>query len=446
MSTIETRPAHDTSSETAGTQRERLLNAVIDLSMQLAPQELTVAKISSRARVSSATFYELFDGREDAQLAALGLARDRLFAHVRLAPGACGWRASACGALRGPLETLRNDPAAGWMLCVQARGGGPRLRAELERGVEELERRIEAHLGATAGEATLDLPATALVGALDGLISRYLRTRREDRLPLLLEDTLAWMGSYEIAADGERWSTGPGARRERAALAAASTASKAPWPPRLPRGNHGLPAGLVARSQRTRLILATAQVTLTKGYADATVAEIVAHAAVARDVFYQHFSNKQQAFAETQSYAVQHVLDSCVAAYFQARDWPEGVWRVLELVLGLIAEHPALAHLQLLACHQAGPRAARRVESTTRSFAMFLQEGYAYGPAAASLPPMCSEATVGAILAIVQRHLARGEAAELPQTLPLLAYIALAPFTGPVEAVRLVERLSITCC
>jgi AcrR family transcriptional regulator len=209
----------------------------------------------------------------------------------------------------------------------------------------------------------------------------------------------------------------------------------------LPRGRHGLSAGVLARSHRARLVQATAEVTLANGYERATVADIVAHAAVARHVFYEHFTGTQAAFAEAQGFAAQHVLDSCVAVYFPAEDWPEGVWRVLELVLGLIAEHPALAHLQLLACYQAGPRAARRVEARTRSFGVFLQEGYGYGRAAACPPHMCSELTLAAILAIVQRHLARGEAAALPRKLPLLAYVALAPFTGPVEAVRLMQRL-----
>jgi AcrR family transcriptional regulator len=445
---IETRPARDTSPGAAGTQRERLLNAIVDLSRHLAPHELTVAKISRRARVSSATFYELFDGREDALLAAHRLARDRLLAHVRLRPGGRGWRASAETVLRELLEALREDPAAGWMLCVQARGGGPRLRAEFELNAEELERWVQARLLARSDGHTPDLPAAALVGALGGLISRYLTTSREDRLPQLLDDALAWIGSYEIAADGERFSAASGVRRDDTVRApgskAPAPASRASRPKRLPRGQHGLSAGQVARSHRTRIIHATAQATLANGYADVTVTDIVAHAAVSRNVFYEHFTGKQQAFAEAQSYGAQHVLDSCVAVYFQAGDWPEGLWRVLERVLDLIAEHRALAHLQLLACYQAGPQAVRSLEMTTRSFAMFLQEGHDYEPAGARLPPIRADAIVAATLAIVQRDLARGEVATLRQRLPLLAYLALAPFTGPLDAARLVEQLAIT--
>jgi len=55
-----------------------------------------------------------------------------------------------------------------------------------------------------------------------------------------------------------------------------------------------------------------------------------------------------------------------------------------------------------------------------------------------------ADAIVAATLAIVQRDLARGEVATLRQRLPLLAYLALAPFTGPLDAARLVEQLAIT--
>jgi AcrR family transcriptional regulator len=73
-------------------------------------------------------------------------------------------------------------------------------------------------------------------------------------------------------------------------------------------GSHGLSPSVVARSQRTRLIHATAEVMLAKGYPDSTVDDISKVARVARTVFYEHFSDKQQGFLATQEQHVDDVL------------------------------------------------------------------------------------------------------------------------------------------
>src|SRR5205807_10299977 len=93
-------------------------------------------------------------------------------------------------------------------------------------------------------------------------------------------------------------------------------------PERLPRGRHRLPASMVARSQRTRLLYATAEVTMEKGYAGSKVEDIVAAAAVAKPVFYQFFKDKEHAFLEAQQFPTQFILDRCVEAYFSVDGCP----------------------------------------------------------------------------------------------------------------------------
>jgi AcrR family transcriptional regulator len=211
---------------------------------------------------------------------------------------------------------------------------------------------------------------------------------------------------------------------------------------RLPRGRHGLPSGVVARSQRTRIVLGTAEIMMAKGYAQATITDIVAAAGVARDVFYSHFTDKQSAFLAAQQYASQHLIDTCASEYFSAKDWPERIWRALRTLLGLTAENPAISHLRLVECHAAGPVAIRSTDEILRAATIFLEEGYGYRPQAHALPRLSSPAITGAVFEIIYRHVARGEAAVLPRHLPELAYIALTPFTGREEAIRLVEGLS----
>ena len=270
---------------------------------------------------------------------------------------------------------------------------------------------------------TLDLPATALVGATRSIVSRHLRTDAEDQLPALADDLVTWLEAYAVPAGQLRWSTGP----PQAALLATKRPQRLPSPgpqaraaQRLPRGRHGLPAGVVARSQRTRIIYGTAEVTLAKGYAATTVTDIVAQAAVARDVFYEHFTDKHHAFMEAQQHPTQHILDTCAAAYFSADEWPERVWRGLDALLRMIASNPAISHLRLVECYAAGPEAIRRAEEITRSFTIFLEEGYRYRPQAHGLPRLCSQAIAGAIFEIIRRYIARGDASALVWQLPQL--------------------------
>ena len=290
---------------------------------------------------------------------------------------------------------------------------------------------------APAGAHTLDVPAVVLVGAMRSIIARYLRTHGESELPGLADDGVAWVLSYAVSPGRARWSTSP--RALLAAPPAAGVSKRAPSRSRLPRGRHGLPPGLVARSQRTRIIYGTAEVTARKGYLEATVADIVAAAGVSRDVFYAHFSDKQHAFLEAQNHPTQHILDSCAHAYFSVEEWPRRMWRMLAALLAMIAENPAISHLRLIECYAAGPEAIRRAEEITRSFTIFLEEGFRHGPSGRQLPSLSAQAIAGGVLQTLQRQAARGELAELPRLLPRLTYVCVAPFIGAQEAIEFVE-------
>jgi len=423
------------------TQRERLVDAMIELSAKRGYQGVSVAQVSSHAGVSSATFYEQFEGKEECLLGAYRAAAERVLEQMQpVALDGGEWSDAARAALDRLLSALRSYPDGGRVLFIEPLAAGSLIHRERQRVLGEFERRAQDFLDSTPSDGdTLDVPVTALVGAVRSIVSRRLRTNAEDQLPLLVDDMITWLQSYAIPSEGARWSTGAHALLPVAREPAPAPGARAPA--RLPRGRHALPAGVVARSQRTRIIYATAEVMMAKGYAATTVTDVVAQAGVARDVFYEHFTDKQHAFLEAQQHPTQHILDTCAAAYFAAEDWPERVWRGLDALLGMIASNPAISHLRLVECYAAGPAAIRRAEDITRSFTIFLEEGYRYRPGARELPRLCSEAIAGTIFEVTQRHIARGDAAALVRQLPQLTYIALAPFTGAEEAIRLVEQL-----
>jgi AcrR family transcriptional regulator len=239
-----------------------------------------------------------------------------------------------------------------------------------------------------------------------------------------------------------RWSTSERALGPAAEPAPAPAVGLPPELERLPRGRHGLPESVVARSQRTRIVYATATVMLEKGYAATTVADIVTTAGVAKEAFYRHFRDKEEAFLEAQQYGTHFVLDALVAAHFSVEGWPQRVWKSLGAMLELVAANPLLAHLRLVESYGAGGKAVRRADDLTRYFGMFLEEGYHQTDAGRELPRLCSQAISGAVLELVQRDVAAGEVAGLARRRPQLAYVALAPFLGPAQAIVAIEEMA----
>ena len=414
-------------------QRERLIDAVIELSAKEGSQAVTVLQISSHAGVSSATFYEQFANKQDCVLAAYRAAAERLLAYPAPTDAAGDWTEAACGILRELATALRDDPDAGRLLFIDTLAGGAGGRETRAAVLAAFERRVQEFIdSARLGERTIDVPATALIGAMRSVVARHLRTHGESELPALAEPGIEWVLSYAVPAGRRGWSTGPGAVLPN--TGGARTKAR-PAPRRLPRGRHGLPAGVVARSHRTRIIYGTAEAMQAKGYEKATVADIVAAAGVSREVFYEHFSDKQNAFLEAQNHPTQHILDRCASAYFSASEWPQRIWNMLQTLLEMIAENPAISHLRLIDCYAAGPEAIRRAEEITRSFTLFLEEGYRHRPEAERLPPLCTHAITGGVFEIIQRHAARREYQTLPRLLPQLTYINLAPFMGAENAI-----------
>jgi AcrR family transcriptional regulator len=426
-------------------QRERLVDAMIELAAQVGYQALSVAQISSHAGVSSATFYEQFPDKESCLVAAYRTSVERVLGDIQSIPPASGWAdigEAAVGALLGALD---RHPHAGRMLLIESRAAGPQMRKERQQALEKLDVWVEEVLQTpSANGEILDIPAIAVVGAVRSIVVRHFHTHAEDKLPSLTGDILAWLRAYAVPADKGRWSTSRRALLRRAVIPEVQLPdidAHALKP--LPRGRHGLPASVVARSQRTRLIYGTAEVMMAKGYTNATVTDIVAAAGVARDVFYAHFADKRDAFLEAQNHPTQYILDTCAAAYFNGQTWPERVWKGLQTLVALIAENPLISYLRLVECYAAGPAAVRRAEEITRSFTVFLEEGYLYASNAARLPRLSSQAVAGGIFEIIQRHIADDDAAGLVRRVPVLAYTAIAPFTGGRAAAEVLERLSV---
>ena len=430
-------------------QRERLIQAMIELAAERGYREVTVAGVSSRAGVSSATFYEQFSNKEACLVSAHRESAERVLNATSSAVSELqrsGDRTPE--ALRAALQTLmvaiQKEPDAARVIFIESLSGAPRLRDASVRLLGRMESGTEAAIDSVSSrEGPIDLPAIAIVGAVRNIVSRRLRIHGEDGLLRIVDPLAEWIRSYRLPPGTPRWTNQP---HGPAGARTTPVSSERRYEPfgrsRLPRGRHGLTPGQVIRSQRSRIIAATAEVTMQKGYASTTVADIVTAAGVAKDAFYEHFQDKEHAFLEAQQHPTQYILDRCAEAYFQVPDWPHRLWNHLETLVAMIIENPAISHLRLVECYAAGPAAVQRAEEITRAFNIFLEEGYAYAAEGRSCPHLFSEAITGAIFEVIRAHTARGEPRRLLGLIPQLTYLGLAPFVGAAEAIELVEQIA----
>ena len=141
---------------------------------------------------------------------------------------------------------------------------------------------------------------------------------------------------------------------------------------RLPRGRHHLTRAQVADAQRRRIMAAMALVMADQGYAATSVADVVRHAGVSRETYYQQFRSKLDCFlaafdaAAAELFApIRAVADPVVLASADLGP-AERLDRFDELLgayLEGLVRHPELARMFLVEVYAAGPDAiARRVE------------------------------------------------------------------------------------
>ena len=132
------------------TPRERLLDAMIELCARSGYRSVSIAQVSSQAGVSSATFYEQFDGKEDCLLAAYRAIAERLIEPPqRVAQDDGRWSDGGRAAPGTPPSALHGDPDGGRRPFIEAQVGGPRIREEREQVLGEFQRRAQELLDST---------------------------------------------------------------------------------------------------------------------------------------------------------------------------------------------------------------------------------------------------------------------------------------------------------
>jgi AcrR family transcriptional regulator len=214
----------------------------------------------------------------------------------------------------------------------------------------------------------------------------------------------------------------------------------------LPRGRHAAPREIVAESQRERMLVAMADATAAKGYANVAVADVIERAGVSRRSFYEQFANKEECFLSAYDAGVSGLLDAIAEAEDAAvaGGGPgallAGARAGTEVYLQLLADNPAFARTFLIEVLGAGPAALERRAAVHDRFAQRLAASYhAIADVRGGLPvpaPYVFRAAVGAIHELVIDRLLTAGASALPELLAPILEIELRLLTPSDAAQR----------
>jgi AcrR family transcriptional regulator len=180
-------------------------------------------------------------------------------------------------------------------------------------------------------------------------------------------------------------------------------------------------------TQRERMLNAVVETVAEKGFADSTVADVVARGGVSRRTFYEHFDDKLDCFLT--AYRVHaEALERRVQAAVAAAPPPDRLRVGLVTYLEHLAAVPTFARVLTIDILGAGPRALEIREEMRLRWAATYR--------ALSDDDDVLRALVGGIAELVQARLLAGEAETLPELAPKLeAFVrAMAADTREVVA------------
>jgi AcrR family transcriptional regulator len=191
---------------------------------------------------------------------------------------------------------------------------------------------------------------------------------------------------------------------------------------RLPPGSHGIPADVVARNQRERLVAAMAEVCAERGYAGASVAAVAKRAGVSSLTFYKQFAGKRDCMLVAHRQLLGRLLEEVDRARETAPEPAAKTRAAVGAALALFAADPPSARLLTVEILAAGPEGAECHDAIVEALGRRLVAGASAGqPGAGDDPsddsplPAADWARVAGMLALVGKLAVADEADRLPQ-------------------------------
>lgn len=168
---------------------------------------------------------------------------------------------------------------------------------------------------------------------------------------------------------------------------------------RLPPGSHGIPADLVARNQRERLVAAMAEACAEQSYAEVSVAAVAKRAGVSSLTFYKQFAGKADCMLAAHRQLLGRLLEEIDRAAEEGAS-KTNARATIHTALALFAADPPSARLLTVEILAGGPEGAKRHDAMVEAFAERLGTDWV---------------RAAGMLALVGKRVITGEADRLPE-------------------------------
>jgi AcrR family transcriptional regulator len=389
-------------------QRERLFAAMVATVDAKGYEATTVADLVELSGVSRSAFYRHFEDKQACFIAAVEAIIEptlkRLWADETAPPG----MERARQAFESVIGAIVEQPAAAKMCVVEIYAAGEEGAALVDRIMESSTDLAAALLEQVPEREGMPRELVrAIVGGVQKAIHKRLYRGQEEELLDLVPQLWEWIFCYPVPP-------GPLKATRRRTVKALSFEE---------RQKHA--------TAPERLLRALAAVVADKGYPDTTVAEVVERASTSQRTFYEHFKNKEDAIVAALDSGSAHMLAAALPAFRRAPDWPHAVHDTQEAMFRWGAEEPEYARMGGKEMYAAGKRALDQREVVTEGMEGLLAPGYELKP---ETPPVAAEAIGGALYSLLYDHVNKKGPETLPDLVPTLVYVTLAPFLGRDEA------------
>jgi len=403
------RPGRGTPREEAEkNQRERLFAAMVATVSEKGYDATTVADLVALSGVSRSAFYRHFDDKQACFVAAVEALVEptlkRLGADESAPPGVERVRQ----AFAKLIETIVAQPAAAKMCVVEVYAAGPEGAALVDQMMDSSTDLAVALLEQVPERRGMPRELVrSIVGGIQKAIHKRLYRGQEQELLDLVPQLWDWIFCYPVPPGPLK----PTRRRTVKAL------------PFEERQKHANPP--------ERILRALASVVADKGYPDTTVAEVVERASTSQRTFYEHFKSKEDAIVAALDSGSAHMLAAALPAFRRAPDWKHAVHDTIEAMFRWGAEEPEYARMGGVEMYAAGKRALDQREVVTEGMEGLLAPGYELNP---DTPPIAAEAIGGALYSLLYDHVNKKGPETLPDLVPTLVYVTLAPFLEAEDA------------
>lgn len=213
------------------------------------------------------------------------------------------------------------------------------------------------------------------------------------------------------------------------------TLGSIPPPARAPsrgRYDRSLSADERARGQRRRILEAAGEVFAQKGFAGASVEQIVERAGMSRKTFYEHFSDLKDVLLKLHDRSASLTFRFVEASVRSESDPIEQIRAGVRAFLGIVAEYADLSRVVFREVRAAGPEYEVHRDIVLARYVTLimerLTEAYARGAVARRPDELTLYALIAGLESVAMRYVARGEATRATEAVEPMVSMILSAF------------------